>query len=261
METETKATAKATSKANGAKKNGAAAKTSSGSTKAASGKANAKAAKADVDLDDVEMDDGFDGDDGESDEASTSRASDIEELLGGRAARKRRDRKEVQGLLERGRLKGYLTYDEINDALPPDVVSSEQIDELMQRLEGESIEIVDNASQARRKEGIFKAARASSKKKESILPPASDPYTTKSNDPVRMYLRKMGTVSLLTREGEVEIAKRIEEGENKIFEVILNSRVGVAEIIDIGESLKKGKLRVKDVVKDISEDEDEEDVK
>jgi RNA polymerase primary sigma factor len=248
--------------ANGAAK-ASSAKTSSGGTKApaANGKANGKpAAKADVELDDVvEMDDAFDGEELEADEASTARASDIEELLGGR--RKRRDRKEVQGLLERGRLKGYLTYDEINDALPPDVVSSEQIDELMQRLEGEAIEIVDNASQARRKEGIFKAARTSSKKKESILPPASDPYTTKSNDPVRMYLRKMGTVSLLTREGEVEIAKRIEEGENKIFEVILNSRVGVAEIIDIGESLKKGKLRVKDVVKDISEEEDEEDVK
>jgi RNA polymerase primary sigma factor len=260
---------------NGAAKNGHAngavakaskasgAKTSSGGTKApaANGKANGKpAAKADVELDDVvEIDDAFDGEELEADEASAARVSDIEELLGGR--RKRRDRKEVQGLLERGRLKGYLTYDEINDALPPDVVSSEQIDELMQRLEGEAIEIVDNASQARRKEGIFKAARTSSKKKESILPPASDPYTTKSNDPVRMYLRKMGTVSLLTREGEVEIAKRIEEGENKIFEVILNSRVGVAEIIDIGESLKKGKLRVKDVVKDISEEEDEEDVK
>ena len=165
-----------------------------------------------------------------------------------RRSRKGKDRKEVQALLERGRLKGYLTYDEINDAIPPDVVSSDQIDDLMGRVRGEDIEIVDSVSHARRREGQFKATR-SSKNKDSILPPTSDPYTTKSNDPVRMYLRKMGSVSLLTREGEVEIAKRIEEGESKVFEVMLDSRVGVSELVEIGESLKRGKLRVKDVVK------------
>ena len=166
-----------------------------------------------------------------------------------RRSRKGKDRKEVQALLERGRIKGYLTYDEINDAIPPDVVSSDQIDDLMQRVRGEDIEIVDSVSHARRREGQFKATKLSKKKKDSILPPTSDPYTTKSNDPVRMYLRKMGSVSLLTREGEVEIAKRIEEGESKVFEVMLDSRVGIAEIVEIGESLKRGKLRVKDVVK------------
>jgi RNA polymerase primary sigma factor len=71
-----------------------------------------------------------------------------------------------------------------------------------------------------------------------------------------MYLRKMGSVSLLTREGEVEIAKRIEDGEDKIFQVILNSYVGVAEILEIGESLRKGKLRVKDVVRDLDKEEE-----
>ena len=178
-----------------------------------------------------------------------------------RRSRKPKDRKEVQLLLERGRVKGFLTYDEINEALPPDVVSSDQIDELMMRVRSEEIDIVDSASQARRREGLFKAARSSSKKRDSIMPPASDPYTNKSNDPVRMYLRKMGSVSLLTREGEVEIAKRIEEGENKVFEVILDSRVGVAEIIEIGEALKKGKLRTKDVIKDIPEGETDEETR
>jgi RNA polymerase primary sigma factor len=71
-----------------------------------------------------------------------------------------------------------------------------------------------------------------------------------------MYLRKMGSVSLLTREGEVEIAKRIEQGEDKIFEVILNSPVGVAEILEIGESLRRGKLRVKDVIRDLEKEEE-----
>ncbi len=178
-----------------------------------------------------------------------------------RRSRKPKDRKEIQLLLERGRVKGFLTYDEINDALPPDVVSSDQIDELMMRVRSEEIDIVDSASQARRREGQFKATRSSAKKRESVMPPASDPYTNKSNDPVRMYLRKMGSVSLLTREGEVEIAKRIEEGENKVFEVILNSRVGVAEIIEIGESLKKGKLRTKDVIKDVPDGESDEDTR
>ncbi len=165
---------------------------------------------------------------------------------------KNRERKEVQGLLERGRSKGFLTYDEVNDALPPEMVTSEQIDDLMVLLGGEDIEVVDAASQYKgpKKEGSNEGRSRKDDDHPSIMPPAADDGYQKSNDPVRMYLRKMGSVSLLTREGEVEIAKRIEDGENRIFEVILNSRVGVSEIIEIGESLKKGKLRVKDVVKD-----------
>ena len=72
-----------------------------------------------------------------------------------------------------------------------------------------------------------------------------------------MYLRKMGSVSLLTREGEVEIAKRIEDGERKMLQAVLNSSVAVEELLEIGERLRKGKVRVKDVVKDIDEDEAE----
>ena len=174
---------------------------------------------------------------------------------------KNRERKEVQGLLDKGRSKGFLTYDEVNDALPPEMVTSEQIDDLMALLGSESIEVVDMASQykgpSQKKEDNGDSETRRAKKdpddiKTPSVPPSAvdDSYHAKSNDPVRMYLRKMGSVSLLTREGEVEIAKRIEDGENLVFEVILNSRVGVGEIIEIGESLKKGKLRVKDVVKD-----------
>jgi len=178
---------------------------------------------------------------------------------------KGRERKEITQLVERGRNKGFLTYDEVNDALPPEMVTSEQIDELMIVLGKEEIEVCDSAVQLRkvRRNDVQpqKEAAAEVKKAPSSIPPAAmdDAYQTKSNDPVRMYLRKMGSVSLLTREGEVEIAKRIEDGENRIFEVILNSRVGVSEIIEIGESLKKGKLRVKDVVKDLDNEEEEVD--
>ena len=171
---------------------------------------------------------------------------------------KGRERKEVQVLLERGRMQGHLTYDELNEALPPDMVTSDQIDDLMVWLKSEDIDVVDGApeGQSRTSEVPVAATRTSARRPSTIPPPAEDGYAQKSNDPVRMYLRKMGSVSLLTREGEVEIAKRIEDGEAKIFQVILNSRVGVAEILEIGESLRKGKLRIKDVVRDLDKEED-----
>ena len=171
---------------------------------------------------------------------------------------KGRERKEVQLLLERGRTQGHLTYDELNEALPPDMVTSDQIDDLMVWLKSEDIDVVDGApeGQSRTSEVPVAATRSSARRPSTIPPPADDSFAQKSNDPVRMYLRKMGSVSLLTREGEVEIAKRIEDGEAKIFQVILNSRVGVAEILEIGESLRKGKLRIKDVVRDLDKEEE-----
>ncbi len=171
---------------------------------------------------------------------------------------KGRERKEVQMLLERGRMQGHLTYDELNEALPPDMVTSDQIDDLMVWLKSEDIDVVDGApeGQSRTSEVPVAATRSSTRRASTIPPPADDSYTQKSNDPVRMYLRKMGSVSLLTREGEVEIAKRIEDGERKIFQVILNSRIGVSEILEIGETLRKGKLRIKDVVRDLDKEEE-----
>jgi RNA polymerase primary sigma factor len=77
---------------------------------------------------------------------------------------------------------------------------------------------------------------------------------SRTNDPVRMYLRKMGTVSLLTREGEVEIAKRIEDGERRVLQVVLNSAVAIEEILDLGDKLRQQKIRVKEVVRDADED-------
>src|SRR2546430_24721 len=83
-----------------------------------------------------------------------------------------------------------------------------------------------------------------------------DAYS-KSNDPVRMYLRKMGSVSLLTREGEVEIAKRIEDGEKEVLEAVLHSSIAIKEIIQIGERLRKGKMRVREVIRDAPDEDDE----
>ena len=99
----------------------------------------------------------------------------------------------------------------------------------------------------------------------SISQTTTSQPTSKSHDPIRLYMRKMGSVSLLDREGEVAIAKRIEEGENKVFSVILNCPITVDEIIALGDKIKKGKIRAIDIVKNIDEDEedfiDEEELK
>src|SRR5256885_8390107 len=176
-------------------------------------------------------------------------------------ATKNRDRKEVQQLIEMGKTKGFLTYDEVNDALPADVVA-DQMDDVMGVLGDEDIEIVDAATQVKIAPSRIVQEEAAEKKpvpRESTAPAAKkeedvDGYYSKSNDPVRMYLRKMGSVSLLTREGEVEIAKRIETGEHSILGAILNSPVAVREIIDLGDKLRKHKIRVKDIIRDADDD-------
>jgi RNA polymerase primary sigma factor len=168
-------------------------------------------------------------------------------------------RKEVQRLLELGNSRGYLTYDEVNDALPPEMVTSDQIDDLMVMLGQAQIEVVVAPTQAnmraeQQRQAASRTARTGDNGRTeyaSVPPPATDEAeVTKSSDPVRMYLRKMGSVSLLTREGEVEIAKRIEDGDGVVFHVIINSRVGISEILELGENLKKGNVRIKDIIRD-----------
>jgi RNA polymerase primary sigma factor len=175
-------------------------------------------------------------------------------------ATKNRERKEVQQLIEMGKSKGFLTYEEVNDALPADVVA-DQMDDVMGVLGDEDIEIVDAATQVKIAPKRIVEEEAAEKKnvprQEKHDEDADGGYYSKSNDPVRMYLRKMGSVSLLTREGEVEIAKRIEQGEHTILGAILNSPVAVREIIDLGDKLRKHKIRVKEIIRD-AEDEDRE---
>jgi RNA polymerase primary sigma factor len=174
-------------------------------------------------------------------------------------AQKNRDRKEVQQLIEMGKSKGFLTYEEVNDALPADVVA-DQMDDVMGVLGDEDIEIVDAATQVKiapKRVAEEEAAEKKTLPQRETKEEDGDGFYSKSNDPVRMYLRKMGSVSLLTREGEVEIAKRIETGEHAILGAILNSPVAVREIIDLGDKLRKHKIRVKEIIRD-AEDEDRE---
>src|SRR3954469_4451330 len=194
----------------------------------------------------VEDDDDFDDDDDVPAKKSGSKAT---------------DRKEVRDLLAMGRDKGFLTYDEVNDALPADIVSSDQIDDVMSMFGDNDIAIVDEANKVKLPETKppepepvhAKEHEDAEEKKEQE---EEDAYA-KSNDPVRMYLRKMGSVSLLTREGEVEIAKRIEEGEKEVLDAVLHSSIAIKEIIQIGERLRKGKMRVREVIRDAPDEDDE----
>jgi RNA polymerase primary sigma factor len=166
------------------------------------------------------------------------------------------ERKEVKDLLAAGREKGFLTYDEVNDALPADIVSSDQIDDVMSMFGDNDIEIVDaqKAAQSNEIKPTVAVEEESKQDADEEEQDEDDEPGGKSNDPVRLYLRKMGSVSLLTREGEVEIAKRIEEGEKEVLRAMLACRVAVADILDIGNKLKTGKLRVRDVIKDAPEE-------
>jgi RNA polymerase primary sigma factor len=167
-----------------------------------------------------------------------------------------------QKLIDLGKSKGFLTYDEVNDNMPEDIVSSDQIDDWLSALGDEGIEIVDSASKVRvssktPQPKVVDALDESDEKDEDTEDEDYDSGYSKTNDPVRMYLRKMGSVSLLTREGEVEIAKRIEEGERRVLQTVLNSPIAVEELLALGERLKKQKVRVKEVIRDVDEEDAE----
>jgi RNA polymerase primary sigma factor len=202
-------------------------------------------------------------DDDDDDEPSSERPE-------GPPKKKAAKGKEVDDLITLGKSKGFLTYAEVNEALPGEDVDPDQMDDVLSTLDSEDIEIVDDAANlkiapAKRMADEDGAARgkASNDGDSAASTPQSkgsetdEAFYGRSNDPVRMYLRKMGSVALLTREGEVEIAKRIEEGENEILASILNSPIAVREIIDIGERLRNHKIRVKDIVRDAEDEEHE----
>ncbi len=149
---------------------------------------------------------------------------------------------EINQLISHGKEKGYLTYEEVNDVLPQDLVTPEQIDDLMHLFGENEIDIVDT----RLKGEKLLAEKADQKQGEG---PDEETQASKADsvsidDPVRMYLREMGTISLLTRKGEVEIAKRIEAGQQEVISAVANCSITVEEIIELGESIKQGDLSI-----------------
>ncbi len=166
---------------------------------------------------------------------------------------------EVKQLIDLGKEKGFLTYDEVNDILPPDVVSSEQIDDVMSMFGELDIEIVDSVQKVKIpkvKMDLEEEEEMEGEHEEVEFEPG---VLGRTSDPVRMYLREMGSVSLLTREGEVEIAKRIEAGERDMASVILNTPITVKEVISLGDRLRKFQTSAAEISKEVEEEELEED--
>src|SRR5687767_547484 len=151
---------------------------------------------------------------------------------------------EVRQLITMGKEKGYLLYEEVNDMLPSEISSSDDLDDIFSMFGSMGIEVVDS-------EQKFREAKEGEEGAELDLTPGT---LDKTNDPVRMYLREMGTVPLLTREGEVEIAKRIERGKKAVMRIITRTPMAAQEVFRLAEKLGAGELSVRDVVVFIEEE-------
>jgi len=164
---------------------------------------------------------------------------------------------EVKQLIDLGKEKGFLTFDEVNDILPPDI-ATEQIDDVMGMFGDMDIEIVDSAQKVKipkMKIDLEEDEEAEGEAEEVEFEAGT---IGRTSDPVRMYLREMGSVSLLTREGEVEIAKRIEDGERDVASVILNTPITVKEVVVLGERLRKFQINASEISKEVEDEELEE---
>jgi len=153
-------------------------------------------------------------------------------------------------LITRGKKQGYLTYEELNDALPDGEVSADQIDEMMMVFDELDIEIIDGKRLRSLVQRVEKPA--TQLKVAAPLDPGKDAFG-RVTDPVKMYLREMGLVSLLSREGEVEIAKQIEAGEQDVLMAVVESTIGVRSIMNLGEKLRNGEIRLREVLRDVDE--------
>ena len=148
---------------------------------------------------------------------------------------------DIQNLIETGKEKGYLTYGDVNDMLPEEMGNADDIDDLMTTISGQGIDLLDAPKFGADKDFELEEG-------EDVELDLTPGTLEKTNDPVRMYLREMGTVPLLTREGEVEIAKRIERGQLRVLKAISRSPIVIREIVALGEDLKRGVRNVKEVV-------------
>ena len=157
---------------------------------------------------------------------------------------------DVKRLIDLGKEKGYLTYDQVNDMLSPDAVSPEQLDDVMSIFGEMDIEVVDAnqrvALSAQTEEGV-----GDEPEDAEVVYDAEADIAGKTGDPVRMYLREMGNVSLLSRDGEVEIAKKIEEGEGVVMGHVLSCSVAVQHVLELGERIERGEIRAHEVIRGV----------
>ncbi|MDR2076758.1 MAG: RNA polymerase sigma factor RpoD [Desulfovibrio sp.] len=173
-----------------------------------------------------------------------------------------KDIQQIKTLITKGKTMGFLTFDEVNKALPTEASSPEQVEEIIGIFDQLEIAIVDSE-----KDGKKLAVSAGEPEEDPVAEASLDlvedddsaDYSSRSTDPVRMYLREMGAVPLLDREGEVLIAKKIETGEQDVLYALVEVPVAVEELINVGEDLKHNRIKLKDVVKTIEEDDPSED--
>ncbi len=158
---------------------------------------------------------------------------------------------EFKKLMSLGEEKGFLTYDDVNDLLPSDVISSDQIDDIIMLFGEKNIDIIDTDKGEKLVVKKAPDELVGSKDEELI---GLMPVAGKTGDPVKMYLREMGMVSLLSREGEVEIAKKIEDGVRDTMDSVFSVTVCIKEVVDIGRKIRNGEMRIKNVVDNLEDD-------
>ncbi len=161
----------------------------------------------------------------------------------------------IKKFLELGKVRGVLTYEEVNDLIPSEITEVAKIDAIMDFLSDNDIE-VEETVKARAEDSDEEEAES---EEEAPKAKEAEDFGARAIDPVKLYLRKMGSVSLLTREGEVEIAKRIEAGEEEIVDALISCQLGVDAILGLSEKVAKGEMRVKDMIRGVDEEISEED--
>jgi len=162
---------------------------------------------------------------------------------------------QIKALIAEGKKKGFLTYEELSKALPSDYNSPDQLEEIHAIFDQMDIALVDSDDSGKKLVGADDDKELEFDDNDDD----STEYASRSTDPVRMYLREMGAVPLLDREGEVVIAKKIENGEMDVLYSLVEVPVAVEELIGVGEDLEDGRIKLKDVVKTIEEDDPSED--
>ena len=181
------------------------------------------------------------------------------EFVGTRPVRTARDvsrtrlmkrEQDVKRLIDLGKEKGYVTYDQVSDMLSPEAVSPEQLDDVMSIFGEMDIEVVDANQRVALSAQAEEGAPDEPEDGEVEFDAEAD-VAGKTGDPVRMYLREMGNVSLLSRDGEVEIAKKIEEGEEVVTDCVLSCSVAVQHVLELGERIELGEIRAHEVIKGV----------
>jgi RNA polymerase primary sigma factor len=165
---------------------------------------------------------------------------------------------QIKLLIAKGKKNGFLTFEEVGKTLPTEMTTPDQLEEVMSIFDQMNIVIVDSEENGKK----LTSETADTDEELDLVPSEGDDaadYSSRSTDPVRMYLREMGAVPLLDREGEVVIAKKIENGELEVLYALVEVPVAVEELVQVGEDLKNTRIKLKDVVKTIEEDDPTED--